>query len=641
MNPDFSISAETGFASHNVSGVGGLHLVKGSGAVELTVDQGCMPLSPSGFNLQITVNMTTVPISESSYRLEIFTGKIEVRNLSGTLQATINRSVAIGDRLKVEIVNGFRFYINDVLQHERTTGFTSVSLPARYIVFVTRALSPVVARVPPIRLIGDWRLLPNGQAPLQWTTEHGSLATVSGQPSQRQLSNAVNPGTYKIAARFSGGAQHYFQDQNIPGSTVTSSGGSWLFLGPGTVPVRQIGSGSLALFGPVAAGHHFYQMANAPTTLAISPGDHIRLWLSTFAANPTQEMMVQFQVTDSTDWEHRAYWGADLIALGTNGTPSRRRIGDLPASGGWVFFEFPASLLDLEGRVLRGLRFDLFDGEGAFDGVARIPFFLQYAEAFVTIPSLEILGESPRTIQPGTRVRFQTNYDVAQNDIVTWSVVSGGGSFTAGEFFVPSAPGTTVVRATSGSKVADLTLNIPAVITPGFAFAAPLEQINWNTNIEEPVDWDASAGTINGGTGEWIAPDNLGLTVKITATDGVFTATRDVLILKKFPITSVSAPIQWKRSKTVLVSEAEDGTRVSRIKNKGGSPREAYEVRITLLTLTDLETIQAFWDEHYPGKQFVFEDAPRNIRKIVYFDSDINAEGSARAFDVSFRIKEA
>ena len=43
----------------------------------------------------------------------------------------------------------------------------------------------------------------------------------------------------------------------------------------------------------------------------------------------------------TVSWEHRAYWGDNQIDWGKEGSPSRRRMGDLPEAGKWVRLEIP------------------------------------------------------------------------------------------------------------------------------------------------------------------------------------------------------------------------------------------------------------------------------------------------------------
>src|SRR5262249_22273425 len=148
-----------------------------------------------------------------------------------------------------------------------------------------------------------------------------------------------------------------------------------------------------------------------------------------------------------TGLAHRAYWGANLFPGGIDGTPSRRFMGPLPATGQWVKLEVPASLVDLEGRVLSGMIFSVFNGICSFDLVGKHPGLLQRAESLITTPPLQIIGDLERTLQPGSKTRLQTNYDVAADP--TWSVVSGAGSFSDNEYTADDEPGTSVVRASA------------------------------------------------------------------------------------------------------------------------------------------------------------------------------------------------
>ena len=70
-------------------------------------------------------------------------------------------------------------------------------------------------------------------------------------------------------------------------------------------------------------------------------------------------------------WEHRAYWGANLIPWGTDGTVSRRFMGALPAAGQWLRLAVPAAQLGLEGRTLNGMAFTLVGGRATWDHAGK------------------------------------------------------------------------------------------------------------------------------------------------------------------------------------------------------------------------------------------------------------------------------
>ena len=77
--------------------------------------------------------------------------------------------------------------------------------------------------------------------------------------------------------------------------------------------------------------------------------------------------MVMLQWHTEGNWEHRAYWGEDLIGWGTPaGSAAHFRAGDLPTPGQWVMLTVPASALGLATKSLDGMAFALFDGRAAY-----------------------------------------------------------------------------------------------------------------------------------------------------------------------------------------------------------------------------------------------------------------------------------
>ncbi|HLP26101.1 MAG TPA: peptidylprolyl isomerase, partial [Acidobacteriota bacterium] len=99
--------------------------------------------------------------------------------------------------------------------------------------------------------------------------------------------------------------------------------------------------------------------------LEVQSGDvlFVHVWLD--PQNPPREVMVSWN--DGSSWEHRAYWGANVITYSTDGTAGRRAMGALPAMGKWVRLEVPARAVDLEGRRVRGMSFASVDGRAVWD----------------------------------------------------------------------------------------------------------------------------------------------------------------------------------------------------------------------------------------------------------------------------------
>jgi PKD repeat protein len=128
-------------------------------------------------------------------------------------------------------------------------------------------------------------------------------------------------------------------------------------------------SGARARQSALASGIHQHYFTGATTTLSVNAGDKLFAYVYLDPANPPKELMLQFN--DGT-WDHRAYWGANLIPWGSpwNGV-DRRYVGPLPPTGQWVRLEVAASELGLEGRKLNGIAFTLYDGRAAWDRTGK------------------------------------------------------------------------------------------------------------------------------------------------------------------------------------------------------------------------------------------------------------------------------
>lgn len=152
-------------------------------------------------------------------------------------------------------------------------------------------------------------------------------------------------------------------DDSIPaGAWTTASGGdSWDWSSSSPAPY----SGAVAHQSAVASGIHYHAFAQATATLAVNTGDTLYTYVYLDPANPPQEVMLEW--FDGSSWAHAAYWGANLIPWGVNGTASQYPVGALPATGQWVRLEVPASAVGLEGATVSGMQFILYDGRATFD----------------------------------------------------------------------------------------------------------------------------------------------------------------------------------------------------------------------------------------------------------------------------------
>lgn len=154
---------------------------------------------------------------------------------------------------------------------------------------------------------------------------------------------------------------HYLStwiDDSTPAGATTSGSFIWESAMPlphsGTQHRRQ---------GP-NSGVHQHSFQSSDIVLAPVAGNELFCWVYLDPTNPPRQIMLQWN-TDT--WNHRAYWGDNLIGLGTDGTDSRRFIGSLPAVGQWTKLTVPASEVGLENQAVSGMEFTLYDGLAYFD----------------------------------------------------------------------------------------------------------------------------------------------------------------------------------------------------------------------------------------------------------------------------------
>jgi hypothetical protein len=114
---------------------------------------------------------------------------------------------------------------------------------------------------------------------------------------------------------------------------------------------------------------HFFNSANPP--LLIEESDTLFTYVYIDSQNPPRQIMLQF---NDGSWEHRAYWGENMIDWGKDGTASRRRVGDLPKPGEWTRLTVSVDDVGLNpGAKLNGWAFTQYDGTVHWDksGIQR------------------------------------------------------------------------------------------------------------------------------------------------------------------------------------------------------------------------------------------------------------------------------
>jgi hypothetical protein len=150
-------------------------------------------------------------------------------------------------------------------------------------------------------------------------------------------------------------------DDNVPAGAIARDIWQWT-----TTPTPF--SGSLVHGNPAATGALQHYFENVTTAISLTAGDRFYAYVYLDPANPPQQLMLQFKDGNSS-WEHRAYWGANILPWGTDNTTSRRFMGPLPLAGGWARLEVPVEQVGLAGQSITGMAFAQYAGQVWWDAV--------------------------------------------------------------------------------------------------------------------------------------------------------------------------------------------------------------------------------------------------------------------------------
>jgi len=152
----------------------------------------------------------------------------------------------------------------------------------------------------------------------------------------------------------------WVEDQLPEGATPLGDGEGWTWVRTKPEPL----SGTRAHQSVFAAGIHQHFFQGAKLAMFVSVGDRLFAHVYLDPARMPRQVMLQWH---AGSWDHRAYWGENLIPWGTDNTVSRQYMGPLPPPGRWVRLEVPAETVGVEGRIVEGMAFTLFDGMATWD----------------------------------------------------------------------------------------------------------------------------------------------------------------------------------------------------------------------------------------------------------------------------------
>ncbi|MBP87069.1 MAG: hypothetical protein CMJ64_10195 [Planctomycetaceae bacterium] len=160
--------------------------------------------------------------------------------------------------------------------------------------------------------------------------------------------------------------------------------------------------GSRGHSDPAGGEQHSHGFEAAPIGFEVQTGQVLFAYVYLQPDQMPESIMLKFH--DGTNWEHRAFWGADKIAEGTIDTPTRRNMGELPSGGKLVRLEVPAKDVDLENKRIHGVSFALFGGEAVWGAAGSLPPAQKRVNSLVTTESF-LLSPSDSTSEEATTAK--------------------------------------------------------------------------------------------------------------------------------------------------------------------------------------------------------------------------------------------
>ena len=275
-------------------------------------------------------------------------------------------------------------------------------------------------------------------------------------------------------------------DDALPtGATAQSDGGDswdWVTIDPDPFFNTKAHKSNLN-----TSGSHQHWFTGATATMSVATGDTLFAYVYLDPVNPPTEIMLQWN--DGT-WDHRAYWGANSIALGTDGTNSRRYIGALPTAGRWTKLTVPASQVGLEGSTVSGMAFTLYNGRATWDKAGKTSEIVaapDFSPAGGTYTSAQSVTLSTTTT--GATIRYTTN----GSDVTSSSTVYSG-AITVSATTTIKAKAFRSGAVDSNQASATYTINAASFSPTTFSddFSAATLSSTWGTNSKGT--WGLNSG---------------------------------------------------------------------------------------------------------------------------------------------------
>jgi hypothetical protein len=205
----------------------------------------------------------------------------------------------------------------------------------------------------------------SGPSGSYFNSSQGAFASRAGAPLTDVPPPSISFEPSRVPDPAAAGETIWIDDSLPAGATSHAINDRWNWVTANPAPH----SGTRAHQSDNAPGVHLHFFVSEVTPLLIGVGDTLFAYVYLDPDNPPRQLILSWLADNH--WEHRAYWGENLVEEGIDGGPGRRHMGPLPPTGEWVRLEVPASAVDLENRTATGMGFTLFDGRATWDRAGK------------------------------------------------------------------------------------------------------------------------------------------------------------------------------------------------------------------------------------------------------------------------------
>jgi hypothetical protein len=195
----------------------------------------------------------------------------------------------------------------------------------------------------------------------------------------------TDPNPYAKAAE---ATEFVWIDDAAPTGAQLQGDSEWKFVTKTEGPVFS-GEKASTRKAPGLSQHFF---TGASPGLAVGEGDKLFAYVYLDPADLPKTIMLQF---NDGSWEHRCFWGEDVIAWGTPSTPAHVALGPLPKAAEWVRLEVDAAKVGLNpGASLNGWAFSQHAGTVYWDRAGIVTKTPQAGQSFESLAQWEAVEKS-------------------------------------------------------------------------------------------------------------------------------------------------------------------------------------------------------------------------------------------------------